>query len=929
MPVIPEFEANAVPTPAAPPRADPQAFAVMGEAMRQSGQVAEQAANSWAQTYAEAYQQRTAAKAIADGTQQLNDLSFNLGKMPDSQAAYSQFNDQAAQIKQKILAGLSDPMVQAHVDSQLSQYSTIKAETTRHAAFGVEASTNLADIQGKQLPQYAGIIANSNEPTERAYALDQIKSNLASAAHAGWITPDAALTLQSQALKSAVKIKMADDPIAAQSLLDGIRSGMTITDQADADEALRNAVPRRQAENIAASVWNGGGGALDQGTAARAEAVRQGMIARGVSPDEAVAWAANAVRESGANPASAPTAQDSGRGIFRWTSPERIAAFRDKYGVNPEQAPLGDQLDFALAEKAGTLSAAGAKIDQAQGPAEKAKAISDYFLIPSDPNGAEAAARGGLAQRLASGGQPDIATQLEEVRARTANLPVAAQEHAETTLLRHWHDGQLVLSGQRGDLERNVSNLEQAYMNGETDEDPPVDDIRRFLPPDKADQVVSHLAITRQAGDLFNGVRYASPQQEQDALSLLATPGSLAAGKIIVRNKQVVPPPDSDSAAPAPETPDQMKLRTAVFNRYQALLAAKHKALDEDPAGYAATQPDAAAAIKAINADDPATRVAAANKLLDVQTALGVPEARRRVLTNSQAGAIVQQLTSGDPAKTDIGAQLDQLKAQYGDLWPHAFGDLVQAGHLSPDWQVVANMTDPAQLAARADMVRTLQTMAQPEGLAKLEKAVPQTDRATIDKNLPDDLAPFRATIMAPGGAQNMGLYNAVAEAVRGLAYTNALKGQQGEEALSSAVTAVLNARYDFDSDPGGAGPFALLRTPKGMMPLAQQLGRQRQDSLTAADILPPAQGNPKLTPQQNAEVVADAARRSGQWVVTPRDDGAVLMAKLRDSGALVPVIRRDGTPVSMKWSELAPTGSATPPVSVSAMPQPGSQVAP
>jgi hypothetical protein len=196
-----------------------------------------------------------------------------------------------------------------------------------------------------------------------------------------------------------------------------------------------------------------------------------------------------------------------------------------------------------------------------------------------------------------------------------------------------------------------------------------------------------------------------------------------------------------------------------------------------------------------------------------------------------------------------------------------------------------------------------LQAQAQPGGAEKLEKAVPETDRKVIDQNLASDMVPLRKTMMAPGEGLNLPLYSAVQEAVRTLAYSNTLKGQGGEAALASAVDSVLNQKFDMEGT---------LRTPKGVMAKAQALGGQIQNGLTAADIAPPPHGNPALTDDQNAQIVADAARRNGAWMANSRDDGAQLMATLRD-GSRVPVIRRNGMPVQMMWSDLAGVAQPAP----------------
>jgi hypothetical protein len=243
---------------------------------------------------------------------------------------------------------------------------------------------------------------------------------------------------------------------------------------------------------------------------------------------------------------------------------------------------------------------------------------------------------------------------------------------------------------------------------------------------------------------------------------------------------------------------------------------------------------------------------------------------------------------------------LDGLKKQYGDYFPQVLNELTNIGNLDPKWQVVANMTEACQAAGRVDLIRALQAQAaMPGGAAKLAETVPQADRQTIDKGLANEMAPYRMSATVPGESLNLPLINGTQEAVRTLAYSNVLKGQGGEDALHSAMNSVLNEKYDFEGT---------LRAPKGQMSNAQALTSQAQSALTAADIKPPLLDDPSLTPDQNAEIVATAAHRSGTWMATTgtdgKDNGARLLATLRN-GAQVPVIRRDGTPVSVSWADL------------------------
>ncbi len=894
MPVIPTFDTNvSVPTTPSPPRADPAAFSQVGAALSQGSAEVAGVANQWAQRYKEARQASDAAGLVASGTTQFDDLSAQLSKLPDAASAEQQFHDQADKIRQSLVAQSDDPLVQSHVDQQLQMHAAMRQELTRARAFGVESSQKVADLQSTRLPGYANTMSMADDPMLRNATLDQMGQDMMGMAHAGWITPDQAVTMQSNTLRSAVETRAATDPIGAQALLNNLQGRLTAPDMARLQEMLKMAVPRRQALNTATTIANG---TMPSGAAA----VRDGLIARGLAPDDATALAANAMAESSGQP-NAVNPDGSSRGLFQLTG-DRRTAFKTQYGVEPDQASMDQQLDFAVGELKGPENAAYQKIQAATGVADKAAAASQYYLRPADTQG-QAVNRANIASMMVGGPNATPEQKLATLRAATKDLPPEAQEQSEFMLVRQLRDDAFVKSGQQSALGRQTASLEQAYLSGETDQEPPTAVIRQTFPPDKADEIIQKLNLTRQAGDLFAGIKYAAPDQEQAALKLLQTPGSISSGSLPVQDHQIVPPPGG--VVPGNETPDQLILRQGLLGMLQRQIQQKHDALAKDPAAYAAAQSDMQTTLKAVDPNDPASRTAALQKLLDVQGQLGIPDRDRRVMTNSQVASTVQDLTTGDPATVNVASRLDALRDQYGDLWPRAFGDLVKTGHLDPKWQVVANMTDPSQAAARSEMVRLLQTTAAPGGIKQITESVPPDAKKLIDKNLADDLAPFRATMSVPGQAGNLDLTSGMTEAIRNLAYMRAMQGKDGETALSSAVNDVLNAQYDFDGN---------LRTPKGLMPQAQAMASKIQGAITPDDIKPPPTGDASLTPQQNAEIIATAAKRSGNWVTNEHDDGAVLMAPLRN-GAWMPVIRKDGSRVEFKWSDAqaAPTTTNMP----------------
>ena len=128
----------------------------------------------------------------------------------------------------------------------------------------------------------------------------------------------------------------------------------------------------------------GGGTTETADDLTRAAAVRDGLIKRGMQPDGATAFAANALHESKANPFTGAGDAGASHGIFQWNG-DRLAAFKAANGgLLPEQTSLDKQLDFVVSELRGPESTAAGRIMSAQGVADKAGQVSEAYLRPKD-----------------------------------------------------------------------------------------------------------------------------------------------------------------------------------------------------------------------------------------------------------------------------------------------------------------------------------------------------------------------------------------------------------------------------------------------------------------------------------------------------------------------------------------------------------------
>ena len=126
--------------------------------------------------------------------------------------------------------------------------------------------------------------------------------------------------------------------------------------------------------------------ALGQDQIGNAQAIRDGLVARGMDPETALAMAANSLGESGGNWQTAPGDSGVSHGLFQWNG-DRLAAFQAANGGKlPEQTSLGAQLDFAAnewkADHNGAATAAG-QFNIAEG--KIAPIVSKYEVSANQP----------------------------------------------------------------------------------------------------------------------------------------------------------------------------------------------------------------------------------------------------------------------------------------------------------------------------------------------------------------------------------------------------------------------------------------------------------------------------------------------------------------------------------------------------------------
>lgn len=901
MPQLPNLESSIGYAPAAQPFADAGAlirpFDILAAGMKDA------AAN-----FAGAAARVQAAQQIADATalqtqaaKDLVDMHRRFQVDPDPGTVPQRAEAEFKAYQTRLLDGAPDDGVRGYLARYFSHafpsyYSMVTGEALKRQ------TARQVDGLKDAVSQQTMLLMNARNEAEHRLAEHGIRAALDGQVTTGLISKHDAVTMFSRSIRTAVTSRSASDPGAAQSLLARYRNEMQPDDVAALDLHLRAPLERQQAMTAAQTITRG---APEQ--AASAGAVYQGLIQRGFDPDSAWAWTANAMAESRGR---TDAVGDGGisHGLFQWNR-DRAAAYQARYGHLPSQGTLDEALDFMVQELGGPEGRAKALIDQARGPAEKAAAISRYYLRPRDMEG-EANRRSALAVQLAGGGgRPTLPMQIDEVKRLTEGAPFQVQMHAESLVRQAWHDERAALAPLIQQTRHQAADLLTRYENGMTDTDIPEDRIRSLLPPEEALRVVEQLRTARVAGDMFRAVAAASPEEEAQMRAALAVPGAVSSGLPRRDGRTVLPAPGQ--AQEGAESQDGNRLRLAYAAKLDELLRRKHQALAADPAAYVAGLPMMQERAQAADPNQPgqARDILVAN--LALQERLGLRPDQRRVLTNAAVAQIVERLHKTDPAEGDVAAEMTALASRFGtdaqgqDMWRRAFGELVQHGKLSPDYQVLAAMfggekDTPGQAGGRADFQRALAFRSQKGGMEQLSRDAPPDERRKIDQKLDETLADFRAsTAFSQGG---LGLFSAVRDSVRTLAYYYAYQGQSGATALDNAFERIIGDRYDMD----GA-----MRVPKGRMDEVRRAALAAQVNLTLDDIAPPPTdpARPWETDGERRAAMLSAARQ-GFWIPNRDDSGLILMMRLHNNGQAV-ARRPDGTPIEIRFNALPPSDIA------------------
>jgi hypothetical protein len=305
------------------------------------------------------------------------------------------------------------------------------------------------------------------------------------------------------------------------------------------------------------------------------------------------------------------------------------------------------------------------------------------------------------------------------------------------------------------------------------------------------------------------------------------------------------------------------KLHLAAVKAFQA----RQKALADDPAGYAATNP----AIK--------TR----EQNIALQQSMGITD--YSLFTKAEAGTWVQKYEQApDDGKIDL---LSALVTEAGKHGRAGMEDLIEA-KLPPSATVLMMHAGDNQM--RPVLARTLE--AERVGRTELEKGLEATAITELKKSVMSALADFRGTALA-GGSGGASLANQAQDSVTllALSYMGGGNGKTGAmDAVKAAETAAKMLFNDhFSYQYGYRVPWQYHANSVGAY--GDWL---LENGLENAD---PGQIDPRFSADLQHEQWLETIRERGRWINTADGEGLVLMT---EEG--VPVVNIKGEPLRLDF---------------------------
>lgn len=884
---------------------------------------------------------------------------------------YPTFQKNLSDLRDQYGSSLQSPMAkQAYDDNSRFMTSRLNMQGATHAAEGLKQSFKITNANNFDSAINQGILGQNDLPSVAmgaARASDALRQN----AKLDGMTDEQA-EFEAQKGRGAYYQRVLKDMVDKGNVGQAAQIFNTVRPNLDGGSILAiDGMMRPIIRNQAMDGWINGAmgtspsGFIDSGTQQRAQQVHDGLVKRGMDSDTAWGFSANAVAESGANPASIekdangnPTGP--GRGMFQWTDKQRKDAYIARNGHSPEQGSVDEQLDHVMWEigPGGPEHGSYQQIQATQGgPGVKAAAVSTLYERPKNTD-MEEINRAGIASRLSGdtinpNGQKSPAEQAfpdEEAITQKAirDFPdpyelnqVVGKVRARISLLN------ASVAQDRAALSSTIPQMEAQALDGHDIDlnDAFVGHIHHVFPPEKAAELTESLGIAKAVAPQFAAVKYGTPDDvaKQEA-QLTANLGLGNAN------------PETSELPDLAGSNEQYRMRQTILKKFQSALSAREAALNgakADPASYAAGSPimqQAGAKVTApmppgLNQDQQQAVTTQRTQdfirdSVSFQHGLGVKAPH--VLTRARAEQEATAINSAGP-DADVGQMLAKTARDSGTGWNQRFADLKWGG-LNPEYQTLAQIDSPT---ARSDFQSMLKYVAAaPKNRDSLYDTVGRPNVTQIERDIPTTpaLSDFAKTANIPGIRNNVDQIAQVEEGVKDLAAFYLLPGGGSTmsdsywsgkpSALNRAANAIVGDKYAFDTTDN------YLRVPRAEATLkqVQDYGDTLKGGLKADDL----QGVPSgVTPRSlgieqsqdqgvNERVQRDivapiqaagsnilgAIQRTGKWVTNESDSGAYLVAQ-DENGRNRPVRKTDGSRVEFSWKDARGGPPATPAVAL------------
>lgn len=460
---------------------------------------------------------------------------------------------------------------------------------------------------------------------------------------------------------------------------------------------------------------------------------------------------------------------------------------------------------------------------------------------------------------------PDLSAKLAEIH-RVSQERGYGQEIEDHAMSRAMHNNALweaQTRDARASLHGQINDLSSAYMNGNTQNQVPEQQIRSLYQPDEADRIVSGLNERRQAGLALNALKWATPAQVGAYMQ-------------------------ASQAALGDASVDDYTTRAQIQAHLQLAMTRRAKALKDDPAGYAAGHPAVQQAWQDYQQNQtPEAFEAYAGKLRAVQQMMGVISPR--YLTDDQAHSIIGGLSKIDPTKQQIAPIMDGMKQHYGKAWDGVLDELVQKG-LPASYDVIAHMDTPQQIQARDVLQRNLQT--KPEDLKRLAGPnAAQLNATSSSDPIGDSLADLKQTMILDDAASYRNIYDTMKTQAMG--YMG--KGMNVNDAIAQARKDIIDLKYDTSG---------YLRTRKGELDTTQDALATFMSHLTPDDVsIKPLPG---VSQQRSNEQLINNARSSGKWFAVNDCNGFMLAIPSKTvPGEWQYLQGKDGKPIVVQRNDI------------------------